>query len=131
MSNVLRGFKIVELKDNHPYSLFHGTQRSRKLPLCKWILADIKTVKDGTNGKPYTSGWHFFKDHSTAVSFFERMFRVKKDRTIIVAYFTQNIRHKENSKKGACWLADFMYIPELFLPDQYLWQGEEPNGNKR
>lgn len=54
-------YKIVEAKIQPGYhykTLFHGVNRSRILPLDRWLEADIKMVSDGSNGTQYLSGWH-------------------------------------------------------------------------
>ena len=106
------GYRIVEIKNGKVMSLFHGTNKSREIPIGVWHKANIKTVSDGTNGKPYTSGWHFLENREEAESFFERMFRVKENRHVIKCYVRGNIRPKRNSKKGSCLLADEIMIKE-------------------
>lgn len=106
------GYRIVEIKDGKVMSLFHGTNKSREIPIGVWHKANSKTVKDGTNGKPYESGWHFLESREDAESFFERMFRVKENRYVIRCHVRGNIRPKRNSKKGSCLLADEIMIKE-------------------
>jgi hypothetical protein len=108
--DITEGHRIVEIKNGKVMSLFHGTNRSRVIPIDVWHKANIKTVKEGTNGKPYMSGWHFLKSKADADSFFERMFRAKENRYVIRCYVRGNIRPKSNSKRGSCLLADEIMI---------------------
>lgn len=104
------GYRIVEMKNGKPMSLFHGTNGSREIPLDTWYPAAIKQVKDGTNGKLYEAGWHFLPTLEDAESFFNRMFRIKENRRVVKCYVRGNIRQKAHSTKGKCWLADEIMI---------------------
>ena len=113
--DITEGYKIVEIKRDKVMSLFHGTNRSREIPLDVWHRANTKTVKDGTNGKLYRSGWHFLESKNDAESFFERMFRIKTNRYVIKCLVRGNIRKKSNSKKGGCLLADEILIKKEWI----------------
>ena len=77
-----RYFRVFEEKRGMPATLFHGVHGSRKLPLDEWVNAEIKLVKDGTNGKIYQSGFHVFLDRDETIAFFLRLFRHLEDRVI-------------------------------------------------
>ena len=109
------GYRIVEIKNGKVMSLFHGTNKSREIPLGVWHKANIKEVKDGTDGKFYTSGWHFLESKEDAESFFERMFRIKENRKVVKCQVRCNIREKRNSKKGGCLLADEILIKKEWI----------------
>lgn len=113
------GYRIVELKDGNLYSLFHGTQRSRKIPINQWHKADKKLVRNGT-GKEYLSGWHFFKTYTNAKKAYDRMFSKKPNRILVQAWFRGNIRLKEHSKRGRCWLADEIKIIRLIHKERII-----------
>jgi len=51
-------YKIFDIRDRKPCTLFHGIDGSRTMPLDTWIEADIKQVKDGTSKTSYESGFH-------------------------------------------------------------------------
>jgi hypothetical protein len=104
------GYRIVEMKNGKPLSLFHGTNKSREIPLDCWHKADSKIVRDGSNGTLYQSGWHFLPSKEEANSFLERMFRVRENRRVIKCYVKDNIRMKAHSKKGGCLLADKIMV---------------------
>lgn len=107
------GYRIIELKNGKIYSLFHGTDGSRNIPYDTWHKANKKTVKDGSKGKLYTSGWHFLKSKDDATRFLDRMFRIRENRYVVKCDVRGNIRPKEHSSKGKCWLADEIRIDYL------------------
>jgi len=102
-------YRIVEEKNGEYYSLFHGTNRSRKLPRGKWIKADLKRVKDGTRGTYYDSGFHVLLSKVEADEFFEKLFREHKDRKVIKVY-VRNIHLKTHSRHPV-FLAEEMLVP--------------------
>jgi len=107
------GYRIVEIVDGKVRSLFHGTNGSREIPIGEWYQANTKEVKDGTNGKIYKGGWHFLPTKEDAISFLDRMFRIKDNRYVIECYVRGDIREKAHSKKGGCLLAnEIMITPE-------------------
>ena len=77
-------YRIVEMKDGAPHSLFHGTQGRRELPLNEWINADLKMVSDG--GREYLSGFHLFKTHESAKTYLDTRFKHKHNKCVIVCY---------------------------------------------
>ena len=99
----MKGYRMVEITDGVIKSLFHATNGSRKFCFDRWIKADKKIVHDGSHGKEYVSGFHFLKDRAIAEKFFDRNFRVKKNRYIVPCRVRKNIRRKVT---GTCWLAD-------------------------
>ena len=108
------GYRIVEIKDGKVMSLFHGTGGSRIIPLNVWHKANIKLVRDGgKTAKYYDAGWHFLKSKEDADSFLNRMFRIKDSRYVVKCYVRGNIRPKEHSTKGKCWLANEIKINYL------------------
>lgn len=107
------GYRIVEIKNGKVFSLFHATNGSRIICLDVWNKACIKDVRDGSNNKYYVAGWHFLTSKEDATNFFNRMFRIKTNRYIVKCYVRGNIRPKEHSTKGKCWLADEIKINYL------------------
>jgi hypothetical protein len=103
------GYRIVEIKDGKVMSLFHGTDGSRIIPLDVWHKANVKLVRDGGK-RYYNAGWHFLKSEEEAWAFLNRMFRIKDNRFVIKCHVRGNIRPKEHSTKGKCWLADEIMV---------------------
>jgi hypothetical protein len=104
---MIEGYRIVEIKDNKIMSLYHGTNKSRIIPLNIWYKANKKFAYDGSGGKYYETGWHFLPTLEEAQLFFDKMFRIKINRCIVRCYLRGNIRRKERSKS---WLADEILI---------------------
>jgi len=89
-------WKIVEKKNGKLYSLFHGNQGSRELPLGQWVSADIKKVHDGTNGTQYTSGWHVIATKSEARRYLKKF---TADRVLLVVPCrARNVSPKHHSR---------------------------------
>jgi hypothetical protein len=117
------GYRIVEIKDAKVMSLFHGTNGSRIIPLDIWHKANIKPVRDGgKTAKYYDAGWHFLPSREDAINFLNRMFRIKDNRYVVKCYVRGNIRPKEHSTKGKCWLAD-----EIMIKSEDLWGYNDSN----
>jgi len=104
-------YRIVEVKNGEYYTLFHGTNRSRKLERGKWLVADKKMVTDGSCATSYLSGWHVLKSENATEIFLQKMFRVKKDRRIIPILVRGVLRPKSHSRHEV-YLADEMFIIE-------------------
>lgn len=107
---MIEAYRIVEEKNGEYYSLFHGTNRSRKLPRGIWIKADKKLVKDGTRGTYYRSGFHVLTSKEEAEKFFAKLFRIYKNRKVIKV-LAKGLRPKGHSRHEI-FLADEMYVPE-------------------
>ena len=101
-------YRICERKDNKLHSLFHGTKGSRYFPIGEWLVADKKTVKDGSCATYYESGFHVLFTLEETKEFLRKMFRAPKDR-VIVQCEVEGIRPKSHSKH-AVYLADKMKI---------------------
>ena len=74
-------YRIVEMKDGEPHSLFHGTGGTRKLIVNKWLTADIKIVNDGS--RPYVSGFHLFSTYDDAFSYLMGKFKNIRNKLVI------------------------------------------------
>ena len=89
-------YKIVEKKGSDYYTLFHGINGTRKLPIEKWIDGVIKpNVMDG-HGTKYTSGIHVIDGKENAEEYLKRF--KKKDR-VIVECLAEGLVRKEKSKE--------------------------------
>ena len=108
------GYRVVEIRNGKVMSLFHGTNGSREIYLNIWNAADKKPVQDGSGKKNrYISGWHFLQSREECEKFFDKMFRVKKNRYVVLCIVRGNIRakHTEDFRGNPCWLADEIFIP--------------------
>jgi len=105
-------YRIVEIKNGKPLSLFHGTNGSRTLPMGKWIEANVKPVVDGSGAKrKYVSGFHVFASPKAACTFFKKMFRNRENRRVICCE-ASDLRRKM-SARGEVYLARLIRITDL------------------
>jgi hypothetical protein len=108
---MIEAYRIVEEKGGDYYSLFHGTNGSRKLPRGIWIKANKKIVADGSRktSTEYESGFHVLTSKDEAEKFFQKLFRKHKNRKVIKV-LAKGLRRKEHSRHEI-FLADEMMIP--------------------
>ena len=99
-------YKIIERQNKTLKTLFHGVNRSRVLPVNKWLKADIKLVRDGTSKTWYKSGWHI-ADKNTLENYI-KSFTVPRD-LIIRPCFAKNVWKKEHSRHNI-YLAEYINI---------------------
>jgi hypothetical protein len=101
-------YKIVELKNNELMTLFHGINRNRKLPMNKWLKAQIKNVTDG--GTYYQSGWHIIPNLKSCQQYLQKF--KKKRKLIIVECEAKNIWKKEHSPNNV-YLSEYIRINKI------------------
>lgn len=90
-------YRLFEVHDNgHPLTLFHGVDRSRKLPLDEWVEAENKIVRDGSGGTEYESGFHVTRTRKQAAMYLEN-FTAPRPLTICRVKVGGRIREKEHS----------------------------------
>ena len=104
-------YRIVEIRNGQPCSLFHGTDGSRTLPIGKWVKSNRKLVRDGRCSTKYESGFHVLKTLKEAQEFFDTMFRIKDNRALVKCEAT-GLRRKWHSKKRV-YLANRIKILEV------------------
>lgn len=76
-------YRIVEKTDKGYKTLFHGCNGSRILPVGKWLKSEQKTVKDGTKGKLYRSGWHLIEDKEECIKFMKKRFTAPRELAVV------------------------------------------------
>ena len=99
-------YRICELKNNNLLTLFHGVNKSRKLPINEWVDAEIKQVKDGSRRKSklYTSGFHVLPTlEETRV--FSNKFTAPRELVIVKCEIGDNYWEKTHSHSNVL-LAD-------------------------
>ncbi len=106
---MIEAYRIVEEKNGEYFTLFHGTNRSRKLPRGIWIKADKKLVKDGSRGTYYRSGFHVLTSREGAEEFLIKMFRVHTNRKVI-KILAKGLKPKSHSRHQV-FLAEEIYVP--------------------
>jgi len=98
-------WRLFEERDGELYTLFHGTNGSRRIPPGRWIEASDKLVRDGV-GRWYQSGWHVFADESGL----EYLGRFRKPRRLVaVQVEVENTWPKPTNPN--ILLARFMRVP--------------------
>jgi hypothetical protein len=102
------GFKIFEKRAGHypamVRTIHRGHKSSRSLPVNKWLKSTVRTVTDGTNSKPYLSGWHFFKDPMVAFKYADKF----KKECVIMPVQVFGYRQKPTNKD--VYLAHWMKV---------------------
>ena len=87
--------------------LYHGVERNRFVPHNKWISATERMVRDGSNGREYTSGFHVFLTLKIANKYIKR-FKNTKFLRVLVCY-AKELRQKPTNKD--VYLASQLYLP--------------------
>jgi hypothetical protein len=104
-------YRIIELDNKNNFkTLFHTIDnKSRILPLNKWIKAIKRFGSEGANGKRYKTGFHVLKSLDDMFKYSKR-FKIKNSRRIISLY-AKNLRTKKHSRSNVL-LAEEIYIPK-------------------
>jgi len=90
-------YRIFEVHDDgHALTLFHGVDRSRKLPLDEWVEAENKNVRDGSDGTEDESGFHVTRTRKQAAMYMEG-FTAPRNLVICRVQVDGRIREKEHS----------------------------------
>ena len=96
----MKAYRIVEVRNGRPCTLFHGWHGSRQLPTNRWLEAEVKVVRDGGQGPSYKSGFHVCRTREVA----ERLL-------VIVEVKARGLRPKRTNSQVA--LATKMLIPDI------------------
>ena len=109
---VITMYRIMEVKNGEPYTLFHGVNGSRKVRVGQWITAEKKTVHDGTNGTPYTSGFHCMGSFYACLKYLRKFTSARE--LGIYQIDAKNIYEKAHSR-DMVFLADHMCVKERMI----------------
>lgn len=90
------GYKLIDYKDGKYNFLYHGLNRSMKIPFGMWLEANSKLVSDG-KGTKYISGFHYFRHLEDALSYIHR-FTIRQHMKRIAIVLVDNVYKKEHSK---------------------------------
>jgi len=101
-------YRICEVKDGLPFTLFHGIGGSKRIPMDRWVKARVRTVNDGDRGKPYKSGFHVLKNRGTAKRVLRDTFKKKRGR-VVVRVNVADLWPKKHSRHGVM-LARYMKL---------------------
>jgi hypothetical protein len=108
-TNTAMAFRLVEIKDGVPHTLFHGLPqqnqngriiRSRRLPIGVWLKAEQKPVTDGDSSTVYQSGFNVLLEITSMLAYAKRF---KAPRTLCIARVivdVDSLRPKSHSHAG-------------------------------
>lgn len=91
-----------------PKTLFHGVNGSRRLPLGRWIEAEIKPVTDGSRQTPYLSGFHAYPSLDAVKQWLHGAKNL--DHRVVVRVHVSGLREKPKATRATI-LADRLRIP--------------------
>lgn len=100
-------YKLVDIRDGEPCTLFHGIDGSRTMPTGQWIKADKKQVRDGSSSTTYLSGLHVLETRQEALDYLKKFKHT--DQKGIAKCYCRGLRPKSHSRDNV-WLADEMKI---------------------
>lgn len=107
--NETTAYRIVEIRNGKPATLFHGISGSRNIPLGTWVKADNRMVRDGT-GPWYEGGFNVLLDREACEAYLER-FKKPRELKVVEIKVRGRLRPKAHSPSPV-FLADWMYLPE-------------------
>lgn len=88
-------YRILQIRDGLPTTLFHGVDGSRTLPFSTWMEAEVKEVHDGSGGTTYKSGFHVMDEERAAIEYLKRF---KKERPLVVCeVFAKDLWEKSHA----------------------------------
>lgn len=96
MDNKKYWYKIVEKVEDDYFLLFHGVNKSRKIPENEWFTADVKPVHDGSKGTEYMSGFHILESYEDCVKYLGKFKNLKTKH--IIQCEAENVWSKKHSR---------------------------------
>ena len=102
-------YRLCEVKQGVPHTLFHGVLGKRSLTVGVWIHADRKLVHDGTNGTKYISGFHCLPTIDDCREY-QRQFTADRELGIY-RIIARECRPKSHSR-SLVYLAEWMKLQE-------------------
>ena len=102
-------YRIMEVKNDLPHTLFHSVNGSRQVPMGQWVTAEEKTVHDGSNGTEYISGFHCLPTVTDCIAYI-RKFSAPRELGVYEIE-TKGLRGKFHSR-DAVYLASHMCVKE-------------------
>ena len=103
-------FRLFEVRDGLPTTLFHGVDRDRTMPMGKWIEAEVEPVHDGTDGTTYQSGFHVAKTKEVMT---EYLGRFEKERPLVICPVTVEDVWEKSHSPADVLLARWMHISPI------------------
>jgi len=117
-------YRICNYRKGKLYSLFHGTNHTRYIPLNTWMKAEEKLMRDGSGKSYYISGFHVMPDLDEVRTWFNKAFKFAQDRVIVKCEIKDgSLRKKDHSKYGI-FLTSEMKVLEIIEPCKFFGKGE-------
>lgn len=92
----MKTYKIVEVKDDAIYALFHGVEGSRVLKPGEWLEAKLSEGRDGSGERWYQTGFHSLPTIESAREYLAR-FKSRTERLRIAECEALGTWEKEHS----------------------------------
>lgn len=111
-------YKIFDERADAPHTLFHGIDRTKKMPLNKWIIATVKHVTDGSGTTVYRSGFHIMGSIEDCAAYLKRFKNL--EHKVIVEVEATNLWPKWHSPSPV-WLAEQIMIKPEAWENRVRW----------
>jgi hypothetical protein len=106
-------YKIVDKDAKGNYkTLFHGVDGSRVMPVGSWVRSEQKTVRDGSSGTEYTSGWHVLLSLTECKRYLSK-FKKSDEKVIVKVNVKGSIWPKEHSPSNVYLCEYIMIVDEI------------------
>lgn len=107
----MKAYRIVDVGNGGALrTLFHGTNRSRDLPVNEWLEADVRPVRDGSGDRWYLSGWHSLPSYDAALQYLDRFSDERQRHLLIIEVEVLDTWDKAHSPNPVI-LSRWMRIP--------------------
>jgi len=103
---LVRGWKAFRLdRQGQLRFLFHAHKGTTVVPVGAWLEAKARWVSDA--GRPYRSGFHFFRKWDDVLNFH----RQTKEKYVVMTVLVAKVRPKPRTIAGS-WIARYLYVPK-------------------
>lgn len=103
----MMAYKIFDLHNGSPKTLFHGVKGSRLLPVNVWVEAEEKWCIDGSRQTKYLSGFHAYRTKEDVKNWIRRAKNLIN--RVVVQVEIEELRLKPNAVRPTI-LAKRMFI---------------------
>lgn len=102
-------FKIFEVRDELPTTLFHGWNGSRKLLLDTNLIAENKEATDGSRSTTYKSGFHSYEDLKAVIEWSKGIVGQNRKHRYVCKVNIDDFWYKPNAIRRT-YLSNILYI---------------------
>lgn len=107
-NSIIKKWRFFEIKNGEYYTLFHGVNGSRKIPIDAWVTAKQSVGYEGSHGKKFRTGFHVFDSLEYGLKFISK-FRKKRTIAIVEIEVSGKLRIKPTNNR--ILLCKYMRIP--------------------